>query len=63
VSPMYELTIYTMGDKAYAREIAGLLDPTGRLFGSRVVSAADRCGGGGGRFWGPGRGAGALLCS
>jgi hypothetical protein len=43
VSKLYELTIYTMGDKAYAREIAGLLDPGGRLFGGRVVSAADRC--------------------
>lgn len=33
-----------MGDKAYAREIARLLDPGGRLFGGRVISAADRCG-------------------
>ncbi|KAI8465466.1 MAG: hypothetical protein J3K34DRAFT_487621 [Monoraphidium minutum] len=40
-SSMYELHIYTMGDKAYAREIAGLLDPGGRLFAGRVVSASD----------------------
>lgn len=40
---MYELHIYTMGDKAYAREIAGLIDPQGKLFAGRVVSAADRC--------------------
>jgi hypothetical protein len=39
---MYELHIYTMGDRAYAREIAALLDPGGRLFAGRVVSAGDR---------------------
>lgn len=43
---MYELHIYTMGDKAYAREIASLLDPGGRMFSGRVVSAADRWEGG-----------------
>jgi len=42
-SALYELHIYTMGDKAYAREIASLLDPAGKLFVGRVVSAADRC--------------------
>jgi hypothetical protein len=40
-SQLYELAVYTMGDKAYAHEIARLLDPGGRLFAGRVVSAAD----------------------
>ena len=38
---LYELHIYTMGDRAYAREIAKIIDPRGRLFAGRVVSAAD----------------------
>jgi RNA polymerase II C-terminal domain phosphatase-like 3/4 len=37
-SQMYELHIYTMGDKSYAGLIAKLLDPTGKLFGDRVIS-------------------------
>jgi hypothetical protein len=49
-----------MGDKAYAREIARLLDPEGRLFAGRVVSAADRWVVGGG-WMGGGAGGGGVL--
>ncbi|KAL6781683.1 hypothetical protein ACKKBF_B09050 [Auxenochlorella protothecoides x Auxenochlorella symbiontica] len=36
-----ELHIYTMGDRAYARAMAAVLDPEGRLFSGRVISAPD----------------------
>jgi RNA polymerase II C-terminal domain phosphatase-like 3/4 len=39
VSELYELHIYTMGDKGYAGLMADLLDPEHRLFVGRVVSA------------------------
>jgi hypothetical protein len=39
VSPLYELHIYTMGDKGYAGLMADLLDPQHRLFVGRVISA------------------------
>ncbi len=35
---MYELHIYTMGDRGYAAEVRRILDPSGRLFTS-VISA------------------------
>lgn len=38
---LFELHIYTMGDKLYAREIAAILDPDKRLFGGRVISQND----------------------
>ncbi|WIA15963.1 hypothetical protein OEZ85_012704 [Tetradesmus obliquus] len=41
VSQLYELHIYTMGDKGYAGLMADLLDPQHRLFVGRVISAAD----------------------
>lgn len=38
VAEMYELHIYTMGTRAYARNIAKVVDPTKRLFGDRIIS-------------------------
>lgn len=40
-SHLYELHVYTMGNKAYATEMAKLLDPTGALFAGRVISKGD----------------------
>jgi hypothetical protein len=42
VSSLYELHIYTMGDKGYAALMADVLDPQHRLFVGRVISAV-RC--------------------
>eukprot|EP00879_Flechtneria_rotunda_P003572 GHRR01003806.1.p1 GENE.GHRR01003806.1~~GHRR01003806.1.p1 ORF type:complete len:605 (+),score=304.07 GHRR01003806.1:163-1977(+) len=41
VAPLYELHIYTMGDKGYAGLMADVLDPEHKLFVGRVISAAD----------------------
>ncbi|KJZ73454.1 hypothetical protein HIM_07248 [Hirsutella minnesotensis 3608] len=38
VSKMYELHVYTMGTRAYALNIARIVDPDRRLFGNRVIS-------------------------
>ncbi|KAG6025843.1 hypothetical protein E4U19_002964 [Claviceps sp. Clav32 group G5] len=38
VSQMYELHVYTMGTRAYAQQIARLVDPDGKFFGNRVIS-------------------------
>jgi RNA polymerase II C-terminal domain phosphatase-like 3/4 len=38
---MFEMYIYTMGDKAYAIEIAKLLDPENIYFTSKVISNSD----------------------
>lgn len=40
-SKLYELTVYTNGERAYANEMAKILDPTGKLFQGRVVSYRD----------------------
>ena len=40
-SNMFEMYIYTMGDKDYAIEIAKLLDPTNVYFPSKVISNSD----------------------
>uniref|UniRef100_A0A0E0L235 RNA polymerase II C-terminal domain phosphatase-like n=1 Tax=Oryza punctata TaxID=4537 RepID=A0A0E0L235_ORYPU len=40
-SDLFEMYIYTMGDKAYAIEIAKLLDPDNVYFGSKVISNSD----------------------
>lgn len=56
----YEMHVYTMGDRAYARAMAAALDPDGRLFSGRVISAVrsgdarERKGGIGGRGGGGG---------
>ncbi|XP_020519618.1 RNA polymerase II C-terminal domain phosphatase-like 4 isoform X2 [Amborella trichopoda] len=38
---MFEMYVYTMGERAYALEMAKLLDPSGVYFGSRVISQGD----------------------
>lgn len=38
VSPLYEMHIYTMATRAYALEIAKIIDPDGSLFGDRILS-------------------------
>ncbi|GAB2219300.1 hypothetical protein Droror1_Dr00006935 [Drosera rotundifolia] len=40
-SKLFELHIYTMGEKRYAMEMAKLLDPDNKYFESRVISQAD----------------------
>jgi RNA polymerase II C-terminal domain phosphatase-like 3/4 len=40
-SSMFEMYIYTMGYKAYAIEIAKLLDPDNIYFSSKVISNSD----------------------
>ena len=40
-SKLYELHLYTMGNKLYATEMAKLLDPNGVLFAGRVISRGD----------------------
>lgn len=38
VSQLYELHVYTMGTRAYAMNIAKIVDPDQKLFGNRVIS-------------------------
>ncbi|KAK9684259.1 hypothetical protein RND81_10G197400 [Saponaria officinalis] len=38
---MFEMCIYTMGDRAYALEMAKLLDPENKYFNSRIISRDD----------------------
>ena len=38
---LYDLHVFTMGDKDYAAGMAKLLDPQGRLFGGKVASSSD----------------------
>lgn len=38
LSKRYEMHIYTMGTKPYARKIASVIDPDGKFFGSRILS-------------------------
>lgn len=40
-SEMFEMYIYTMGDRPYALEMAKLLDPEGEYFNSKVISRDD----------------------
>ncbi|ONK78315.1 uncharacterized protein A4U43_C02F17130, partial [Asparagus officinalis] len=40
-SKLYELHLYTMGNKLYATEMAKVLDPKGTLFSGRVISKGD----------------------
>ncbi|MED6184561.1 hypothetical protein PIB30_048572 [Stylosanthes scabra] len=40
-SKLYELHLYTMGNKLYATEMAKVLDPRGVLFNGRVISRGD----------------------
>ncbi|CAI1655153.1 hypothetical protein SEUBUCD646_0M04150 [Saccharomyces eubayanus] len=38
VAPLFEMHIYTMATRAYALQIAKIVDPTGELFGDRILS-------------------------
>ncbi|KAK3179940.1 CTD phosphatase Fcp1 [Lecanicillium sp. MT-2017a] len=38
IAKMYELHVYTMGTRAYALNIAKIVDPDRKLFGNRVIS-------------------------
>ncbi|KAI0593203.1 hypothetical protein F4775DRAFT_524664 [Biscogniauxia sp. FL1348] len=38
ISEIFELHVYTMGTRAYALNIAKIVDPTQKLFGNRVIS-------------------------
>ena len=38
VSKLYELHIYTMGTRAYAQNIATIIDPERKIFGDRILS-------------------------
>lgn len=38
ISEIYELHIYTMGTRAYAQNIANIVDPDRKLFGDRILS-------------------------
>ena len=38
ISEMYELHVYTMGTRAYAQNVARVVDPDRKLFGNRVIS-------------------------
>lgn len=38
VSPKYEMHIYTMATRDYAKEIAKIIDPTEKYFGDRILS-------------------------
>ncbi|CAL0308322.1 unnamed protein product [Lupinus luteus] len=40
-SKLFELHLYTMGNKLYATEMAKVLDPRGTLFNGRVISRGD----------------------
>ncbi|XP_029129573.1 RNA polymerase II C-terminal domain phosphatase-like 4 isoform X1 [Cajanus cajan] len=40
-SEMFEMYIYTMGDRPYALEMAKLLDPQGKYFNAKVISRDD----------------------
>ncbi|XP_022991986.1 RNA polymerase II C-terminal domain phosphatase-like 3 [Cucurbita maxima] len=40
-SELFELHLYTMGNKQYATEMAKVLDPKGSLFAGRVISRGD----------------------
>lgn len=38
VSKLYEMHIYTMGTRAYAKNIADIIDPHHKIFGDRILS-------------------------
>lgn len=41
ISKLFELHVYTMGSRSYARAVVGLFDPEGKLFYDRVLSRDD----------------------
>ncbi|GAA5872133.1 hypothetical protein JCM1840_006328 [Sporobolomyces johnsonii] len=38
VAEIYEMHVYTMGTRAYAKEVCNVIDPDGGLFGGRILS-------------------------
>lgn len=34
----YEMHVYTMGTRAYAEKVCAAIDPSGQLFGGRILS-------------------------
>ncbi|KAK2858359.1 hypothetical protein FQN49_004816, partial [Arthroderma sp. PD_2] len=38
ISSLYELHIYTMGTRAYAQNVANIVDPDRKIFGDRILS-------------------------
>ena len=40
-SKLFEMYIYTMGERAYALEVAKVLDPQGTYFQSKIISQSD----------------------
>lgn len=40
-SELFEMYIYTMGDRPYAEQMAKLLDPKREYFGDRIISRDD----------------------
>ncbi|KAF3898023.1 RNA polymerase II subunit A C-terminal domain phosphatase [Trichophyton interdigitale] len=38
ISTLYELHIYTMGTRAYAQNVANIVDPDKKIFGDRILS-------------------------
>lgn len=38
MSELFEMHVYTMGTRAYAEQIANIVDPNKRLFGHRIIS-------------------------
>ncbi|GAA6058884.1 hypothetical protein JCM10212_002828 [Sporobolomyces blumeae] len=38
ISEIYEMHVYTMGTRAYAKEVCKVIDPDGGLFGGRILS-------------------------
>lgn len=41
MSQLFELHVYTMGSRSYARAVVALFDPDGRLFYDRILSRDD----------------------
>ncbi|KAI5178221.1 RNA polymerase II subunit A C-terminal domain phosphatase [Pancytospora epiphaga] len=38
IKELFEIHVYTMGAREYASQVCGFIDPTGKLFGGRIVS-------------------------
>lgn len=41
VSNLYELHIYTMGTRSYAKHISRIIDPESKIFGNRILSRSE----------------------
>lgn len=38
MSTLYEMHVYTMGTRSYANAICSVIDPSGAIFGGRILS-------------------------